>query len=205
MINLFKNLSNSIKINVLKILRKADRASQSCTSNTSGKRSRLAQSIPGCLDNKKTMSPEGPGGQMSRKDSGSAGPFMGSSRWQRTLLETTSTSWTKEIRYTAARYLGMRALPYSSIFRPVPIPLSNRGNLRREPVPPRSYCERCNSPAIDYADDCLRRQFERRAGRWRSLPRRSISPGKTRNHKDVKITLKCHYYIIFFIATLILL
>lgn len=37
---------------------------------------------------------------MSRKDSGSADPFTAAPVTQRTLLETTSTSRTKEIRYT---------------------------------------------------------------------------------------------------------
>lgn len=72
------------------------------------------------------------------------------------------------------------ALPYSSIFRPVPIPLNNRQPPPRAgPVCCASICKRRNSLAVDYIDwyCCIRRQFESaRPVAIAVSPKRSLEP-----------------------------
>lgn len=62
---------------------------------------------------------------MSRKDSGSAGPFMGSSRGGAPCSKQRRPPGLRKSD-TPPRGTSGCALPYSSIFRPVPIPLNDR-------------------------------------------------------------------------------
>lgn len=100
---------------------------------------------------------------MSRKDSGSAGPFMGSSRGGAPCSKQRRPPGLRKSD-TPPRGTSGYALPYSSIFRPVPIPLNDRQPPPRgRPRALRWHCKRRNSPVIDYIDwYCrVRRRFER--------------------------------------------